>query len=271
MRDYAKIAPQFWTGTTGKRIRAHGRDAQVVALYLLTCPAANMIGLYYLPLPTLCHEVGIHPKGASKALRSLSEGGFAHYDEQTEHVFIPEMARFQIGSTLTQKDNRWKAIIKDLAAARSCSFIKDFYDRYAEAYQLPPTEIAKPLRRPFGGPSEPLRSQEQEQEQESPQSPPEGSPSKNGFREEAGKILLHLNSRAGRSFRPVDATLRPIEARLRSGATPEQCRAVIDAKARDWRGDPKMSKFLRPETLFNPTKFESYFAEATAPLPDDED
>lgn len=81
------------------------------------------------------------------------------------------------------------------------------------------------------------------------------------LRAHARTILTFLNEKAGRSFRPVDATLRPIEARLRAGATVEDCRGVVARKVRDWRGDPKMVKFLRPETLFNATKFESYLGE----------
>jgi hypothetical protein len=166
VRDYSKVAPQFWTGRTGKAIRAAGRDVQVVALYLVTAPSANMLGLYYLPLPTLCHEVGISQQGAAKALRSLFEGGFARYDEATEVVFVPEMAKFQIGPTLTPKDNRWKAIVKELDSFKSCRFIKEFYDRYGAAYHLPGMEFPKLLASPSEGASEPLRSQEQEQEQE---------------------------------------------------------------------------------------------------------
>ena len=36
---------------------------------------------------------------------------------------------------------------------------------------------------------------------------------------------------------------------------------VIDAKYREWHGSPKMSKYLRPETLFG-TKFDSYLNES---------
>jgi len=50
MRDFAKVCGQFWIGETGRKLRAAGRDAQTVALYLITCPSANMLGLYYLPL-----------------------------------------------------------------------------------------------------------------------------------------------------------------------------------------------------------------------------
>lgn len=97
MRDYAKVAPQFWTGTTGRALRAEGRDCQLLALYLITSPHATMIGLYYMPLPLLCHETGLSREGASKALRSLGALGFAHYDPERELVWVPEMARFQLG------------------------------------------------------------------------------------------------------------------------------------------------------------------------------
>ncbi len=113
MRDYGKVSPRFWTGRTGKRIRDLGRDAQVVALYLVTGPNANMLGLYYLPLPTLCHEVGSPLQGAQKARRGLSEAGFAHYDEATEHVWVPEMARHQVGEALKVGDKRIAGIIKE--------------------------------------------------------------------------------------------------------------------------------------------------------------
>ncbi len=181
MRDFAKVAPQFWTGRTGRLIRVAGRDAQVVALYLITCPSANMIGLYYLPIPTLCHEVGIPLQGASKALRRLSEAEFAHYDHASETVFVPEMARFQIGDTLQPGDNRVKGIAKELAAVGSSKFAKDFHDKYAAVYHLPPMVVREPLRRPLGGASEALRSQETEteteQEQEHASSSPHGDPS----------------------------------------------------------------------------------------------
>ena len=72
MREYAKVAPAFWTGETGRHLRGDA-NAQRVAFYLMTCPSANMIGLYYLPLPVLAHEIGISLQGIfegpSKALR----------------------------------------------------------------------------------------------------------------------------------------------------------------------------------------------------------
>lgn len=136
MRDHANVSPQFWTGSTGKRIREAGRDAQVVALYLVTGPSANMIGLYYLPLPALCHEVGIAPAAARRALRSLDAIGFAYYDDATEYVWLPEMARYQIGPALKPADHRARWIQTQLQQAHHVPFVAQFLARYAAPFHL---------------------------------------------------------------------------------------------------------------------------------------
>lgn len=75
---------------------------------------------------------------------------------------------------------------------------------------------------------------------------------------DAADILSHLNKRAGRSYQPVKANLSLIVARMKEGATADECRAVIDAKVAEWAGNPAMQTYLRPETLFGATKFAGY-------------
>ncbi len=78
---------------------------------------------------------------------------------------------------------------------------------------------------------------------------------------EALEILHFLNLKAGRHYRPGPQTTGFIAARLKAGATPQECRAVIVRRCREWLTDPEMSKFLRPATLFNATKFAQYQGE----------
>jgi uncharacterized phage protein (TIGR02220 family) len=84
-------------------------------------------------------------------------------------------------------------------------------------------------------------------------------------REEAVQLIEFLNSKAGRNYDAKGKNLEFVLARLRDGATVEDCRAVIAKKCREWLGDPKMNTYLRPETLFNDTKFASYKGELAAP------
>lgn len=78
------------------------------------------------------------------------------------------------------------------------------------------------------------------------------------------EIIDYLNSVLGTSYRASSKkNTSLINARLNDGFTVDDFKAVIDKKAAAWRDDPKMAKYLRPETLFG-TKFEGYLNELTA-------
>jgi uncharacterized phage protein (TIGR02220 family) len=84
------------------------------------------------------------------------------------------------------------------------------------------------------------------------------------MRADAVSIIEFLNRKTGRQFRPGKENVGFIVARLKGGATVEQCRAVIAVKSRKWAHDERMSEFLRPATLFNATKFAQYLGELPA-------
>ena len=72
----------------------------------------------------------------------------------------------------------------------------------------------------------------------------------------AEKVLSYLNSKAEKSYKAIDSNLKFIIARLKDYSESE-LNTVVDKKVKEWKGT-EMEKFLRPETLFNATKFESY-------------
>jgi len=89
----------------------------------------------------------------------------------------------------------------------------------------------------------------------------------NGAKEKVIEVMGWLNKRSGKNFRAFDANEnltasgRLIYDRLKSGATVEQMRAVIAIRAREWAGDDKMQRYLRPSTLFRASNFENYLGE----------
>jgi uncharacterized phage protein (TIGR02220 family) len=89
------------------------------------------------------------------------------------------------------------------------------------------------------------------------------------LREKALLVLNFLNEKAKKAFRPVEANLSLIEARLKDGVTVQTCRTLICRKVRDW-ADTEQAKYLRPETLFNRTKCEQYIGEIGGIKPDEE-
>lgn len=75
------------------------------------------------------------------------------------------------------------------------------------------------------------------------------------------EIINYLNGVADKNYRyTTKKTQQHINARLEEGFTIDDFKKVIDIKASEWKHDPKMNKYLRPETLFG-TKFESYLNE----------
>ena len=162
MRDYSKVSGAFWTGETGKKLRAN-RDAQVVALYLMTCNHANMIGVFHCPLIYIAHEAGVSIEGASMALRSLSDASFCTYDEARETVWVHEMAKFQVDTALKIGDKRVAGIQKLFDSLSDGDLKRGFFERYAEAFHLVDNSASREA------PSKPLRSQKQEQKQKQEQ------------------------------------------------------------------------------------------------------
>lgn len=72
------------------------------------------------------------------------------------------------------------------------------------------------------------------------------------------EIIEYLNAKCGTKFRAdTETTRKLIRARFKEGYTLDDFKKVIDGRAEAWKGDAKMSEYLRPSTLFG-TKFESY-------------
>lgn len=75
------------------------------------------------------------------------------------------------------------------------------------------------------------------------------------------EIIDYLNQKANKKFKHTSQkTQTLIKARFKEKFTLDDFKQVIDIKTAQWLADPKMSVYLRPETLFG-TKFEGYLNE----------
>lgn len=157
MRDYGKVNGNFWIGRTGRSLRGN-HEAQIVALYLMTSPHSNMIGLYHCPIAYIANETGLSTQGATKGLRCLIEADFCTFDEEIDFVFVQEMAKHQICDTMKEADKRWKGVHNQLAMTPEGKCKQAFIRRYSEAFDLGLTaESESPSEAPskgLGSPSE---------------------------------------------------------------------------------------------------------------------
>ena len=83
------------------------------------------------------------------------------------------------------------------------------------------------------------------------------------------EIIGYLNEKTdSRYSAKAQATRKLIHARFAEGRTLEDFKTVIDLKVAEWKNDPVMCKYLRPETLFC-TKFERYLMDAERNAPEE--
>ena len=135
MRAFSQVAPKFWIGASGKALRGNP-EAQVLALYLMTSPHANAIGVYHCPMLYICHETGLSAEGASKALRRLIDGAFCEYETETETVFVKRMAAYQIAEQLRPGDKRVPWVRKEWQAITSPALKATFLSTYGRAFLI---------------------------------------------------------------------------------------------------------------------------------------
>ncbi|MBC2106118.1 conserved phage C-terminal domain-containing protein [Listeria booriae] len=103
-----------------------------------------------------------------------------------------------------------------------------------------------------------------------------GLPDRQGVVHEEGSMFTHtnithtnykdivdfLNTNAGTKYKTTTKNTKDlITARWNEGFTVEDFKIVILNKCRSWKNDPKMSKYLRPATLFASRNFEGYLNE----------
>ena len=139
MRKFVMVSPNFWVGQTGRDLRNAGQNAQLVALYLLSNPHANYMGLYRLPTIYIANDLGLSLDDVHSTLTAIEQTDFARYDSASEYVWIVEGARHQLGADLKPNDNKVKYVNKEFATiTKNCRFLRDYFYKYAASLHLEP-------------------------------------------------------------------------------------------------------------------------------------
>jgi hypothetical protein len=168
VRKFASVPPRVWQSD----LRGVRGDLEALAAYfhLTTSGHATMLGLYYIPVPYLAHEIGCPIEGASKGLLSLIKAGLCSYDFDQDLVWVHEMAADQIAPQLMPKDKRVVGIADQLSMFPICPITLGFFGRYREPFHLFDERSLADFEHAFNNseeaPSMPLRSKEKEKEQD---------------------------------------------------------------------------------------------------------
>lgn len=171
MSAFGVFFDTFFDGETGKAIAEFGgKDAQIVAMYLVKNRDDNMIGLYPINWNIARERIGtLSIRQVERAVVAIGEAKFADYDVATGYVWVRELARFRLrldGKPLEEKDKRLIGAQALYTKARSNPFLQPFYERYRRELRLKRPAAFKGEWRQLGrgreGASEVLGSQRSE-------------------------------------------------------------------------------------------------------------
>ena len=229
--------------------------------------AYNLLLDYYYaeerPLPTDIDEVYRLVRAVMPEERRAVQKILTTYFVKEENGWHNKRADEELEIGLTAISEMSKAGKKGAAARWGTPLQTCIGGPYREGHKVPHEKNGVPHKNPNGEANGVADASSNPQPPSTNPQPPkknEVGQKPDSTRTQAASVLAYLNEQAGRGYKPVPANLDLIAARLKEGASAEDCRAVIDTKCREWRGGD-MDKFLRPATLFNRTKFAQYQGE----------
>jgi len=167
MREYGKVYSSFWQSP---EIRSLSEDGRALAMYLLTCPHANLIGCFRLPDAYAADDLQWSCERVAEGFRELSESHFLTRDEGTKWVFIHKYLRwneFENPNVAKAASKAFEQIpsiaLKPALALALLEFAKHLHADFKASLET--------LRKPFANPEpepepEPLPEPEPEPEPE---------------------------------------------------------------------------------------------------------
>ncbi|MBL8605214.1 MAG: hypothetical protein JNK72_25005 [Myxococcales bacterium] len=133
--EWRSLSSKLWWGETGDALlQAGGLAAIALAVYLVSGPSSQSLGLYPLDVTTVAKDTGLTVSEAERLLALVERTGFAERIEGW--VWVREMAAWQYQPELKRESPAWKGVMARLDRLRSTPFLAVFLERYGAAWSL---------------------------------------------------------------------------------------------------------------------------------------
>ena len=266
MAIYRQIQVSFWQD---QFVISLTPEEKYFYLYLLTNSKTAQCGVYELPKRVIEFDTGYHRETVDKLLNRFKEYGKILYNDETQEIMLLNWIKHN-----SIKSPKVRVYLKKESENIKCPEFRELL--YRKCYQIghPITDENYEEEQENGYPIDTLS------ENEDTLSIGVGNKNKNKNNKKNNKkdnmsdsnesdpipyqeIIEYLNTNAGKKFRhQTEATRKHIRGRYNDGFVLEDFKKVIDNKCTEWKGT-NMEQYLRPETLFSPSKFESYLNQST--------
>lgn len=244
------VDTSFWTD--GK-VDEFSPEDKYFMLYLLTSPFSTQLGIYEISIKYVAFHLGYSVEAVKVLLdRFETKYGVIIYSEETKEVAIKNYLRHSIikgGAPVRD------CLIKEMKKVKNKELIARVFAHIkgSEALNETVRNIIEEYEEKNG-----ILAYSNFNKNDNDNDNDNDVSCHDSLTDSFKTIISYLNEKAGTSFRHSSkATQKHIKARLAEGFKIEDFQIVIDKKCAEWLEDPKMEKYIRPETLFG-TKFEGY-------------
>lgn len=231
MAIYRNISMNFWTDT--KVVDEFSPEDKYFMLYCLTNQYTNLCGCYEISIKQMTRDTGYNEETIIKLLdRFKNKYNIIDYNKQNKEIYIKNWYRYN----WTKSEKLDKPLLNEITNIKTVDFKKRLVDLYNKR-----DTVSIPYTYPM----------------DTTVSVTDTDTVSDIYKE----VINYLNEKTNKNFKYTsNSTQKHINARINEGYTIEDLKKVIDIKTNDWLNNNKMSKYLRPETLFG-SKFENYINE----------
>ena len=285
MARYRKVEVMTWSDDRFQSLSAAQPNAQTLWLYLLTGPRTTSFpGLVVARDEVMAADLRWSVEAFREAFREASSKGLAKADWKAGLVVLRKALIDSTGeprdTAKPESPNVIKSWAKSWDEVPDCA-LKGEYLRSLESFTKALGEafnqaFREGFRKALVKASlHPSLNQEQDQKQEQKQETESDAEPSLGFSliaDEADPAITlaeaataEINRLRGSRYQATSAAiLVDCKALAKARHTPEQVKAVVAAKAKEWLGDPKMERQIKPSVLLRPSNFAKYLDDLEA-------
>lgn len=229
MAIYRSVQMSFWTDA--KVVDDFTPEDRYFYLYLMTNPHTNLAGCYEVSIKQVSDETGYSKETVYKLLDRMEKvHDVIRYSPETKEILILNWSKYN----WTKSKDFQKPLLAEIESVKNLDF-KAYLQGDIDRLNTVPTGS-----------------------KESPETTVTVTVPIDNNINTIKEIIDYLNTKINSNYRyQTKTTQKSINARLEEGYTIDDFKRVIDIKCAEWMGT-EFEKYLTPDTLFRPSKFEKY-------------
>ena len=240
---YRNVQLSFWTDN--KVEDDFTPEDKYFYIYLLTNPQTNICGCYEVSFNQMTRQTGYNKETILRLIERFENvHKVIRYNTETKEILLINWYKYN-----WSKSEKTLVGVENVAKHIKCDEFREYVNYIISCIRNDT---------PIMGHTCPIQASVSDTDTDSDTDTVSDSITDNKNKDTIKRIIDYLNEKCGTRYKTTTGnTIKSINARISEGYTEDDFYTVIDKKCAEWIGT-EWEKYLRPDTLFRPSNFESY-------------